>query len=99
MKRDGYTWTDEYRAHFYSSERVQAHLEKFVAQASRPKSETQRQKMSLAKTGRKYSEEHKHNMSEAQKFRLSLKKQFQELHPEATQDQIRELVRARIHAV
>ena len=96
MPLKGYTWNDEYRKRFYESEKVKAHLENFVQQASQPKSPDQRAKMSIAKKGRKYSEEHKQNMSEAQKFRQAIRKEIETAQPELPKETIWQLVRERM---
>jgi len=93
MPRLGYTWNDEYRKQFFNSPKVQAHLADFVAQASQPKSPAQREKMRLASLGRKKSDQHKANMSEAHKFRYSLKKEIQAKNPELPIDKVWDLVR------
>lgn len=96
MAIKGVSWNEEYRKKFYASEKVQSHLKDFVAQASQPKSDEQKQKMSIAKRGRKYTEEHRHNMSEAQKFRQALRKEIESTHPELMPEQVWEEVRYRI---
>jgi hypothetical protein len=93
MKRIGYTWNDEYRKQFFASPKVQAHLSEFVAQASLPKSPQTREKMSQAKLGRKYSDQHKANMAETQKFRHALKREVLEKNPELPIDKVWDLVR------
>jgi hypothetical protein len=93
MKRIGYTWNDEYREQFWSSPKVQAHLNDFIAQAKQPKSPETREKMRAAKLGKPKSAEHKANMSEAHKFRQSLKKEIVAKNPELPASQVWDLVR------
>lgn len=93
MKRTGYTWNQEYREQFYASERVQAHLAEFVEQARLPKSPEQREKMRLAKLGKAKSAEHRARMSEAQKFRHSLKREILSREPQLPIDAVWERVR------
>lgn len=81
MSAKGTTWTDEYRERYYSSPKVQSHLEKFKVVVSQPKSEEQKKKMSLAKLGKPLSEEHKKALSIAQRTRLQLKK-TEDVHKE-----------------
>ena len=88
MAIKGVSWNDEYRKKFYSSEKVQAHLETFIEQAKQPKTVEQREKMSIAKRGRTYSEQHKHNMSEAQKFRQALRKEIEANDPQLPREQV-----------
>lgn len=82
MSRIGYTWNDEFREEYFKSEKVQQNLERFVEMVRCPKPEAQRAKMSQAKKGRKYSDEHRAHMSETQRFRQALKKEIQTLHPD-----------------
>lgn len=96
MPTKGFTWNEEYRKRFYSSEKVQAHLETFIQQASQPKTADQKEKMSRAKQGRKYSEQHRQNMSEAQKFRQALRKEIETQQPDLPKEAIWDLVRSRI---
>ena len=96
MAIKGVSWNDEYRKKFYSSEKVQGHLESFIEQAKQPKTDEQKAKMSVAKLGRKYSDEHKHNMSEAQKFRQALRKDIEASQPDLPPELIWSEVRARI---
>lgn len=93
MKRTGYTWNDEYREHFFKSERVQAHLKDFIEQAKQPKTDDQKEKMRMAKLGKPKTEQHRQRMSEVHKFRQDLKKQFQQQHPEKPVEEIWGLVR------
>lgn len=93
MKRIGYTWNDEYRKQFYESPKVQAHLSDFIAQASLPKSPEQREKMSLASTGKAKTAAHRESMSNTQKFRQALKKEIQIEHPELHISEVWDLVR------
>jgi biopolymer transport protein ExbB/TolQ len=88
MPTKGYTWNDEYRKKFYESDKVKDHLEKFIEQASKPKTEQQKAKMSAAKLGRKFSDEHKQNMSEAQKFRNALRKEILEQEPQLAKSEV-----------
>jgi hypothetical protein len=99
MPIKGYTWTDEYRERFYSSDAVKDHMAKFVALASQNKPESQRIKMSQAKVGRKYTEQHKTNMSEAQKFRQALKKEITETNPGLPSEQVWAMVREQSEAL
>lgn len=96
MPIKGFTWNEEYRKKYYSSERVQAHLEQFLDMVSQPKPPEQRAKMSAAKKGRKYSEQHRQNMSEAQKFRQALRKEFETQQPDLPREEIWALVKERI---
>jgi len=96
MPVKGFTWNEEYRKKFYDSEKVKDHLDNFVKQASQPKTEAQKTKMSIAKTGRKYSQEHKDNMSETHKFRQALKKEILTKYPEMPADELWKQVRARM---
>jgi hypothetical protein len=99
MPAKGYTWTDEYRERFYASDAVQEHLTKFIALAKEKKPESTRIKMSLAKKDRKYSAQHKHNQSEAQKFRHALKRELQTSNPELSSDEIWAVVREHTEAL
>ena len=93
MKRIGYTWNDEYRKQFYESPKVQAHLSDFIAQASLPKSPEQREKMSLASTGKAKTAAHRESMSNTQKFRQALKREIVNNHPELPVEEVWKLVR------
>ena len=93
MPIKGYTWDEEYRKKFYSSEKVKAHLEDFIEQAKQPKSPQQKEKMKIAKTGRKYSQQHKDNMAEAQKFRQALSKEIETNQPQLSRNEVWDLVR------
>lgn len=93
MLRLGYTWNDEYRKQFFDSPKVQAHLADFVAQASLPKTPEQREKMRQAKLGKPKTPQHKANMSEAHKFRQSLKKEIVAKNPELPVSEVWDLVR------
>lgn len=93
MPIKGYTWNEEYKKKFYSSEKVKAHLEDFIQQAKQPKSETQKIKMSAAKKGLKYSKEHKDNMSETQRFRQALRKEIETKQPDLSKNEVWNLVR------
>lgn len=97
MKRIGYTWNDEYRDRYYSNEKVRANLAKFIELASQPKSPETREKMRLAKLGKPKSAEHKEAMSEAHKFRNSLRKEIQKQSPDLPVDKVWELVRMEMH--
>lgn len=99
MPSKGYTWSDEYRTQYYSSDAVQSHLANFIALASQIKPENQRKKMAAAKVGRKYSDQHKHNMSEAQKFRQARKKEIIESNPNLASDQVWAMVREQSEAL
>ncbi len=93
MSRLGYTWNDEYRKQFFDSPKVQAHLADFIAQASLPKPPEQREKMRQAKLGKPKTPQHKANMSEAHKFRCSLKKEIVAKNPELPIEKVWDLVR------
>jgi biopolymer transport protein ExbB/TolQ len=99
MPHKGYTWSDEYRERFYSSDAVKQHMAKFIALASQNKPNSQRIKMAQAKVGRKYTEQHKTNMSEAQKFRQALKKDIEATHPDLASDEVWALVRQQCEAL
>ena len=99
MPLKGYTWPEEYYKKFYESEKVQAHLEKFVTLASQNKPNSQRIKMAQAKVGRKYTEQHKTNMSEAQKFRQALKKDIVAANPDLPSEQVWAMVREQCEAL
>jgi hypothetical protein len=97
MPHKGYTWTDEYKAEYLARPLVQAHMEDFLMKARMPKSDTQRQKMSEAKLGRKYTQEHKDNMSEAQKFRHALFRKVQADNPDLDSKEIWVIVRREMY--
>lgn len=97
MPRKGYTWTEEYKEKFYSSPKVKSHLEKFSEAAKLPKTEDQKAKMSEAKKGRKYSDEHKARMAETHKFRNELRRKFEEANPDLDKESIWGLVNKDIH--
>lgn len=96
MPVKGITWNDEYRKKFFSSDKVKDHLSKFIEQASLPKTDETKAKMSVAKTGRKYSEEHKNNMAETHKFRNALRKEIQASQPSLSKEEVWSEVRARM---
>lgn len=93
MPIKGYTWSDEYRERFYSSDAVKEHQAKFIALASQNKPKSQRIKMAIAKQGRKYSDQHKANMAATQSFRHARKKEIETLHPELASEQVWAMVR------
>lgn len=93
MPIKGFVWSDEQKEKYFSSEKVQAHQENFQQMSRGPKPEAQREKMSLAKKGRKYSEEHRAHMAETQRFRHALKKEIQIKYPRLTPDKVWEMVR------
>lgn len=97
MPRRGYTWNDEYREQFYKSEKVQAHLSEFVAQASLPKSPETREKMRLAKLNKPKTAEHKANMAETHKFRQALKREVIAKNPDLPVKQVWDLVRLEMY--
>lgn len=97
MKRIGYTWNDEYRQHYYSSEKVRDNLARFMEHASRPKSPETREKMRLAKLGKAKTAEHKAAMSESHKFRQSLKREIAAAAPELPMQEVWDLVRMEMH--
>ena len=96
MPIKGYTWNEEYRKKFFESEAVREHQKKFIEQASQPKSPTQRAKMSIAKKDKKFTQEHKDNMSEAQKFRQALRKEIETNDPQLSKDLVWIKVREQI---
>jgi len=93
MKRIGYTWNDEYRKQFFESPKVQAHLAEFIERAKQPKSPETREKMSRAKLGKAKSAEHKARLSESHKFRQSLRRDIETLHPDLPEHTIWTMVR------
>lgn len=93
MPRIGYTWDQEYRQRYYSSERVQVHLQQFVEQASQPKTAEQRAKMSQSKLGRTYDPQHRARMSETQRHRYQIKKQLLATNPDLPMDQVWRMVK------
>lgn len=99
MPSKGYTWSDEYRERFYASDAVKQHMAKFVALASQNKPNSQRIKMSAAKSGLKYSDAHRANMAATQKFRQACKKQIETQYPDLASEEVwakvRELCEAR----
>lgn len=88
MAIKGVTWNEEFRKEYFSKEKVQANLKNFIEMAKQPKSAETKQKMSIAKSGRKYTEEHKHNMAEAQRFRHALHKDIAIQQPELTKSEV-----------
>ena len=98
MPTKGYTWSDEYRERFYASDAVKQHMAKFVAAASQNKPESQRLKMSIAKSGLKYSDQHKANMAATQKFRQACKKEIETLHPDLASEEVWAMVREQCEA-
>ena len=98
MPVKGYTWTDEYRESFYNSDAVKQHMVKFIALASQKKPDSQRFKMAAAKSGLKYTEQHKANMSATQKFRQACKKEIETLHPDLASEQVWAMVREQCEA-
>ena len=99
MPVKGYTWSDEYYERFYASDAVQQHLSKFIALSKEKKPESTRIKMSLAKKDRKYSDQHKHNMSETQKFRHALKKEIENENPQLASGEVWAKVREQCEAL
>lgn len=91
-------WNEEYRKKYYSSDKVKAHLDRFVEQASKPKTESQKIKMSIAKTGRKYSDQHKQNMSETQKFRQNLRREIEASQPDLPSNLVWSEVKNRMYS-
>jgi hypothetical protein len=88
MSRKGYTWDEKYKEEFYKSEKVQAHLKVFIEQASKPKTKEHKEKLSEAKVGRKYSDEHKSRMAESQKFRQAVKREILATNPTITPEEL-----------
>ena len=93
MPSKGYTWDQEYREKYYSSEKVQEHLERFRVSVSKPKTEEQKAKMRAAKLGRPKSEEHRQAMSLAHQRRQELKREIQRNSPDLSEHEVWELVR------
>lgn len=94
MPKKGYTWTDEYRANYYSSESVQAHLDSFRALVRQPKPEGQREKISAALTGRAKTAEQRIRMSATHRRRCALRKQLREENPTWTDQELWARVRS-----
>jgi len=88
MPHKGYTWSDEYKAEYLSKPKVQANMQEFLRKAREPKPESQRQKMREAKLGKKFDDEHKHNMSETQKFRHALFKKIASTNPDLSTTEV-----------
>lgn len=96
MKTTGFTWSEEYRARYFSSEKVQQNQAAFIARASLPKPPEQRAKMAAAKSGRKFTAEHRANMSESHKFRQAIKREILATTPDLPPKELWDLVRMRM---
>lgn len=97
MVTKGFSWNEEYKKNYYASEKVQENLKSFIEKAKQPKSDETKQKMSIAKSGRKYSEEHKANMAETHRFRNVLRKDIQAAEPNLPKDLVWEKVREKMN--
>lgn len=82
MPAKGYVWDDEYREKYYSSPKVQYHLECFREQAQVPKTDETKLKMSLAKRNKPKTDEQKAKMAETQRMRHRLYKELSLTNPE-----------------
>ncbi len=93
MPTKGYIWDDEYRDKYYSSPKVQVHLEAFLEQVKQPKSDATKKKMRDKKKDVPKTEDHKAAMSAAQKHRHAVRRELTKRFPDKTKAEIWALVK------